>query len=60
MNKVALLIDKVIKLAIYVQQQINSTKLKEFICFIDTDKRTLNTINNIKTEIIEYSSKFNY
>lgn len=60
MTKVALLLDKIIKLGIYIQHQINSTKLKDFISFIETDKSILNIINNIKTEVIEYSNKFNY
>lgn len=60
MITVAKFLDEIIKFAQLIQIKINSLKLKDFINFIETDELTIEKINEIKNEVIKFSTKFDY
>lgn len=60
MITVANFLDEIIKFAQLIQIKINSLKLKDFINFIETDELTIEKINEIKNEVIKFSTKFDY
>lgn len=60
MITVAKFLDEIIKFAQLIQIKINSLKLKDFINFIETDELTIEKINEIKNEVIKFSTKFVY
>ena len=60
MITVAKFLDEIIKFAQLIQIKINSLKLKDFINFIETDESTIEKINEIKNEVVKFSTKFDY